>query len=325
MKTTDIENGVIEKGTTMKKGAAKYIVGGSIVALGIILVTIAVCIDGWQLFTSFPEVNIGPWGVHVVYNDNNYEYFNGGTQIMESNEVKNINIDVEYGEVVIQRGDSDKIDIKTFNILEERFKWAVEGDTLKVKYKKGFSLFSFGLFSKNNKIVITLPEGAVYDNVEIDNGTGSMRISDFEAKEIDIDNGVGELKLENVTGEKKVTLKTGTGSVSIDTMTCGDLKIESGVGEVSAKNVKCGDIKASSGVGEFRFEGEINGDADIDNGLGEIRMKLSGNSSDYGFKVDSGIGNVRVNGNTPVQTSNAKYSFKVSTGIGEVRIDFEED
>lgn len=322
MKRTETDYYVVQnENSTAKRGAAKYIVGGSIVALGLILVTIAVCMDGWRLFTNFPQVTISPSGVHVFY-DNEEDYSSGGTTIMESNEIRNIDVDVEYGEVIIQRGNVDKIDIKTTNIIEDRFKCTTDGDTLKVRYKKLFSFFNFTPW-KNNKIVITLPENAEYDRLDVDNGAGAMRISGLEVKDVDIDNGAGELKLENLTVENKVTLKTGAGAVSIDTMSCDDLKIDSGVGEVAAINVKCGDIKTSSGIGEFRFEGEINGDADIDNGVGEIKMNLTGNSSDYSFKVDSGIGQVRVNGNTPVQTSGAKYTFKVSTGIGEVRIDFK--
>ena len=52
-------------------------------------------------------------------------------------------------------------------------------------------------------------------------------------------------------------------------------------------------------------------------------MTVYGKSSDYGFDVDSGIGQVRVNGNTPVNGS-GKYNFKVQTGVGEVRIDFKD-
>lgn len=304
----------------MKKGAVKYIVGGSIVAAGVVLVTTAVCIDGWRLFAEFPEVVINPAGVHVYYGDGDYKYENGGAT-MENDNVKNIQIDIEYGTVTVQRGDVDKIDVQTNNVIADRFKSEVVGDTLSIRYKRGFSFFSFK--PKNNQITITLPRDSVYDDVKITNGAGSMLISDFAAQEIDIDNGAGELKLENVSADSKLEIETGAGAVRIDTASCGRLKIDSGVGEVNATDVKCGEIKTDCGVGSFRFSGEINGDADISNGCGEIKMTIHGNSSDYGFDVDSGIGKVRVNGNTPVQTDNAKYRFKVSTGIGEVNINFE--
>lgn len=325
MKKTEYENVSIQKGgNTVKKGAAKYIVGGLIVAAGLVLVIIAVCIDGWRLFTNFPEVTINPMGVSVFYNDYDYEFESGGTKIMETSEIKNVKIDIDYGKIVIQRGNVEEIDIQTKNIIADRFKYEVKGDTLNIKYKKGFSLFAFNFGSRNQEITITFPESSVYDNVKINNGAGDMRISDFAALEIDIDNGVGKLSLEDVVADKELDVETGTGEIAINKLSCGKLKIESGVGAVDASEVKCGDIKTESGVGSFKFSGEINGDAEISNGCGEIRMTVYGNSSDYSFNVDSGIGQVKVNGNTPVQTSGGKYKFKVDTGIGEVRIDFED-
>ncbi|MDE7280455.1 MAG: hypothetical protein K2N36_01775 [Ruminiclostridium sp.] len=53
-------------------------------------------------------------------------------------------------------------------------------------------------------------------------------------------------------------------------------------------------------------------------------MTVYGKSSDYNFDVDSGIGNVRVNGNTPISNTGGKYKFSIDTGIGEVRVDFKE-
>ncbi|MCM1053969.1 MAG: DUF4097 domain-containing protein [Bacteroides sp.] len=312
----------------MKKGAAKYIVGGSIVAAGLVLVTTAVCIDGWRLFTNFPEVTINPTGVHVFYGGNDYEYASGeyaigGTDIMETSEIKNVKIDIGHGKVVVKRGNVDKIDIQTKNIVADQFKYEVKGDTLTIKYKKGFTFFSFDM-SGNDEITVIFPEDAVYDDMEIDNGAGNMLISDIAAREMDIDNGAGELSLKNVVVDGELDMDTGAGAIKIDTLSCGNLEIESGVGEVNASNVKCGSIKSDSGIGSFSFSGEINGDAYIQNGVGEVKMNVYGSSADYSFKVDSGIGQVKINGNAPVQTSGGKYTFKVSSGVGEVRIDFTD-
>ena len=105
MKKMEYGNVVIQKeGNTIKKGAVKYIVGGCIVAAGLILVIIAVCIDGWRLFTNFPEVTINSTGVSVFYNDYDYKFESGGTKIMETSEIKNIKKDIDYGKVIIQRG-----------------------------------------------------------------------------------------------------------------------------------------------------------------------------------------------------------------------------
>ncbi len=74
----------------MRKGALKYVIGGSTVLLGIILVTVAVCIDGWKLFTHFPSIQVDFRGVHVEYDDN---ISNENGETVMNSEVKNINID----------------------------------------------------------------------------------------------------------------------------------------------------------------------------------------------------------------------------------------
>ncbi len=303
----------------MRKGTLKYVIGGSTVLLGIILVTVAVCIDGWKLFTHFPSIQVDFRGVHVEYDDN---ISNEKGETVMNSEVKNINIDVDYGMVNIRRGNVDQIDIRTRNIIESKFRYELNGDTLYVKYKRGFTMFSFGN-SMNAEINVTFPENAEYDNVFVHNGAGAMYLYDLKAGEIKIDNGAGEMKMENVTSDGEIKMNTGAGAIKLENVSCGELKIDSGVGEVNASNMVCNELTAKSGIGAFTYKGEINGDADIDNGCGEVKMTVYGKSSDYGFDVDSGIGQVRVNGNTPVNGS-GKYNFKVQTGVGEVRIDFKD-
>ncbi len=308
----------------MKKGALKYIIGGSIVVVGLIMVITAVCIDGWNLVTQFPTVQIDYDGVHVEYGsywyDDNIINENGET-VMDS-EVRNINIDIDYGMVNIERGNTDKIDIHTKNIIENKFRYEVKGDTLYVKYKRGFTLFSFGN-NLRTEINITFPENAEYDNIYLHNGAGAMYLYDLKIGDIIIDNGAGEMKMEDINSDGKIKMHTGAGAIKLENVTCERFEIDSGVGAVDASRVVCDGLSAKSGVGSFTYDGEINGDADIDNGCGEVKMTVYGMSSDYGFDVDSGVGQVRVNGNTPVN-SNGKYNFKVHTGVGEVRIDFKD-
>ncbi len=308
----------------MRKGVLKYVIGGSTVLLGIILVTVAVCIDGWKLFAHFPTVQVDSGGVHVDYGDdrnNDYTVNESGGTVMEG-EVKNINIDIDYGTINIKRDDVDQIDIHTKNIIESKFRYEVKGDTLYVKYKRGFTMFSFGNNSRT-EINITFPQNAEYDNIFVQNGAGAMYLYDLKADGFEIENGAGEMKMENVVSEGKIRMNTGAGAIKLDNVSCGELRIDSGVGEVNASDMVCNELTAHSGIGAFTYKGEINGDADIDNGCGEVKMTVYGKSSDYGFDVDSGIGQVRVNGNTPVNGS-GKYNFKVKTGVGEVRIDFKD-
>ena len=303
----------------MKKGTKKYIVGGCLVGTGIILIIIACCIGGFSMLRDFGGVMIDFDGVHFY--DENEKFQTKGENVMVNGNIKKLDMEIEYGEVIIKTGNVTDVEISTKNIIEKRFSYVVDGDTLKIRYKGGFSFFTW---KSDAHIYVTLPEGTKFEESNIENGAGRMEISDFLSDTIKIDNGAGELCMENVNADTKLEIKSGAGSVRLDNVSCGVLDVDSGVGEVRAEEVVCSGIKLNNGMGAVYYTGEINGKADIDNGVGEVRMTIYGISSDYNFDVDNGIGQVRINGNAPVNTTGGKYDFKIDTGIGEVRIDVKE-
>lgn len=304
----------------MKKGTVKYVVGGSLVAFGLFLVIISVCLGGWDMLRDFGGVNIDWDGVHYYYNKE--ENLQSGVTKMDTTNVKNLDIDVDYGELIIKTADVEGIEINTKNITEKRFDCKLKGDTLKITYGGGFAFFTW---RANSVITITVPSEMEFDKAEIENGAGSSRVEGISAKEMKIENGAGELKFTDIKIDDTLKMENGAGAVIMDNVNCGSLKISSGVGEITAKDTVCGGINIDNGIGAFSYSGEINGNAKIDNGIGEVRMNIKGNPSDYSFKVDSGIGQVKVNGSTPIQYeyNGAKYTFDVDTGIGEVKINFE--
>lgn len=304
----------------MKKGAVKYIVGGCMVGFGILLIVIACAFGGWKSLMNFGGITVDWNGFHFHNTNSEEHYITGVNGIMEKEDIKNINIDVDYGKLTVKTDDIDEIRIDTKNIVTDRFKYEQEGDTLKIKYGGGFSFFTF---KSNSEITVTFPKNMTFEKTVIKNGAGKTDVLDIISKEIDIDNGAGELILTNITAENGLTIDNGAGEIKVENVKCGKMEFKGGVGEISVNDAYCTGLKAKNGVGAFEFKGEIEGDADIDNGIGEVRMTVLGNSSDFSFDVDSGIGNVRVNGNTPVLNTQGKYKFNIDTGVGEVRINFE--
>ena len=289
----------------MPKGAIKYIVGGSLVLLGIIFMVLAVCIGGAGVFYnglhldwSNNDVYIDWNGIHFYPND--YETGVDGEMINPEN-IKNLRVNFDYGEMVIKTGDVDDIMIEAQNVNQNRFKYKVNGDTLEIGYDSGWSISFFGIHAlSNSRIEITVPEAMTFEKVEIQNGAGKMTVDGITADRLDIENGAGEMRMDGVT----VT---------------GKLDIDGGVGAITINRTVCGGIDADIGVGELRYTGEINGNGSIDSGIGSVYMTLYGDRSDYDFKTDSGIGQVT----TPGSNSGAKYTFNISSGIGEVKITME--
>ena len=292
----------------MPKGAIKYIVGGSMVLLGIIFLVIAFLIGGAAVFTnglnlefSNNDVYLDWSGLHIY--PNNYQSGLSGA-IYDMENIKNLNVDFDYGEMTLKKGDVDEIKVYADNIITERFQYEVKGDTLNIKYDRGVTVsFLFGGFAASSatKIEIIFPETMTFDKVDINNGAGKMTLEGITADKLSVDNGAGEMIMNGVT-------------------VSGKLDIDGGVGAITVTDVVCGSIDADIGVGELRFTGEVNGNGRIDSGVGAVYMTLYGDRDDYDFRVDSGIGQVT----TPGANSGAKYTFNVSSGIGEVRITMEQ-
>ena len=288
----------------MPKGAIKYIVGGSLVLLGIIFMVVAFCIGGPSVYTN---------GVHFELENNNIYLDWSGLHIYPKNyqsgvegemmiydDIKNLKVDFDYGEMIIKTGDVDDIKVDAHNVITERFQYEENGDTLRIKYDRGFNISFFGGFSPDTKIEITFPKSMTFEDVDINNGAGKMTIEDITADKLTVENGAGEMIINNVT----VT---------------GRLDIDGGVGAITVNDTVCGSIDADIGVGQLTFTGEVNGDGIIDSGIGAVYMTLYGNRDDYDFKTDNGIGKIT----TPGSNSGAKYTFRVSSGIGEVKITME--
>ncbi len=302
----------------MKKENIKYVVGGSMVGFGILLVIISVCIGGWGMLKDFHGITIDWDGVHYYYGGEEQTY--SGVNNMDKTQVKNLDFDIDYGDLIVKTADVQEIEIKTKDVTEKRFNYKIDGDTLEVTHGGGFAFFTW---RANSVITITLPKDMEFDKAEFRGGAGRTEITGITAKEIKLENGAGELFFTDIKADNKLDIENGAGTAKINNVSCGVLKISGGVGEIIAKDTVCTNIDIDNGIGTFEYAGEINGNAKINNGIGEIKMKLKGDSSEYGFDVESGIGQVKVNGNSPIHYENAKYDFDVSTGIGEVRINFE--
>ena len=307
----------------MKKGALKYIIGGSITALGISMVIISLSIDKLGIYNSLRERESLSGSDSISVSVLEMEDLNN---IFIENDIKKVDINISYGTVNISRGsvDTDGIAINTKNIVQNKFKYEIKGNTLYVKYTDGLKLFGGLTGRAGTEINVTFPKNAKYDDIYISNGAGVINFYDLEAEDITIDNGAGEMKMKNISVNGKIKINTGAGIVKLESTACKKLEIDSGVGAVDADNVVCKGLDADIGVGGLTYEGEINGDAEIDNAVGEVKMTLYGNASDYGFDVDSaGVGKVKVDGST-VFNKKGKHKFEIDTGIGEVKINFKD-
>lgn len=102
---------------------------------------------------------------------------------------------------------------------------------------------------------------------------------------LDVDDGSGEIKIENIVGE--ITIEDGSGDIEVH-HTAGNVEIDDGSGEIEVAAVD-GNIMVDDGSGDILIK-DITGDVDIDDGSGDLIVRrIDGN-----VVVDDGSGYVRI-------------------------------
>jgi hypothetical protein len=109
----------------------------------------------------------------------------------------------------------------------------------------------FGFFSSRLDFAVTLPAGLP---VEIDDGSGWLKVSNTGATSID--DGSGSIEVRNVRGP--LVIHDGSGAIEIDTVT-GNVNVEDDSGELAIRNVTGGvEIEDGSGaISVARVEGSL--------------------------------------------------------------------
>ena len=233
-------------------------------------------------------------------------------------DVKSIDLQVSYGQVIIQEGDTFSIDAA--HIEENSLESYVTDGTWYIKedpYTNGnvFGInISFGNIGRwnrqyNPKIVVTVPEGFQAETYNIDVGAGDVQIDSINAKEGDISVDAGKLTVDHVKIDNESKYSVGAGKMEL--------------GDVELKNVSL-----DCGVGEITVSGVMLGDNDISCDVGHIELSLKGDSKDYSYDVSSDIGDVSIDGkryHNEIQTvdNETGNSLNLDCGIGKITVDFQ--
>lgn len=221
-------------------------------------------------------------------------------QTLEINQnVDTLDIDVQGVNLVIKEGKELKIEtnnkyIKTNQVNNE----------LKIK-EKDHNLLN----RKNNtQLIIYLPHNQIFEEVKIDTGFGTVTIETLKTHKLKLDLGAGTTEINNVY-------------VSNET------EINGGVGEIIISNGIINNLDLDMGVGDLDLTTKLNGTNKIDAGVGNIDLNLMGTTNDYKIKVDTAIGEVKLNDNKMVdgqQYGNGNNLIDIDGGAGNININIKK-
>lgn len=207
------------------------------------------------------------------------------------NEVINrMDIDIKGADVSIIYGSEFKIETNIKDVSR-----SVKSGVLKVKdNSRGYN--------KDKKMVITIPESNVFENVKISLGRGVSTIESINAKEVDFEIGAGKVVLNNLNITNKAEFECGAGKLEINNSRINNLKLDMGAGEVSVSGVL-------TGISEF------------DAGVGKLSIDLLDSIDNYSFTIDKGIGSIKLNNEdvgSDVTIGNGVNTIDIDGGIGEI-------
>lgn len=219
--------------------------------------------------------------------------------------VESLDIDSKYGKLSIKPGDQFRVEATN---VSDKFRAKVNNGTLIVdELDFKFLWFDFGkTIRRNARVTIYVPEN-------------------FNAKRIEIDNGAGEVIVENLSTDVLI-VNAGVGEITGHNISARTVKASGGVGDIKFTDVNFTDVEFDSGVGDVRLDGIITGDSEFDCGIGNVEIVINGSREDYNLDIDSGIGSIKINGSKI--SSNYKDNYKsdhsisINGGIGSVEINF---
>ena len=274
----------------------------SLAGAGIVLCIVALCL-GFS-FSEFEKTYPNGIGIirknYISYDDTWFDDDDDdeadNTEDIVSEEtfsnIENLKLDIGACEVQIKTGTDDKICIndsrmKTENSVQKKL--SDDGKTLEITTRMRSSFKNMN--RAKGTLVIYLPEGYRFDEVEMEYGAANAEIDELNAK---------------------------------------SLKIKSGASGCSVKNADVEELEVEAGAGSVDFSGTVKQDTEIECGAGSVTLDLEGTEDSYNYELDSSAGSIQIGddqeyGGLSTEKSidnGRKRTIEISNGAGSVEIRF---
>lgn len=233
-------------------------------------------------------------------------------QTFQNADIRSLNVDIDAGSLdILDSWDDDiHVNVKARNVT---VRVNDDGGTLEIK---GDSTKHWW-FARRQKceIKLYLPENKEWTEADFELGAGSLtsELSELNVRNLDITVGAGEAVISHdIHVQQKASLEVDAGQITM--------------GNIAAEKVS-----VNVGVGEIGVTADVGEKLSADCGVGELDLKLTGSMTDYNYKVDCGLGEVRIGTETMTSLGNDRHinhhaakDVEIDCGVGTVSVSFEE-
>jgi DUF4097 and DUF4098 domain-containing protein YvlB len=250
----------------------------------------------------------------------------------EFEDVKSLEISNYSGKIYVQPGEVDKIIVEAKKVPESFIAEVTNQKTLVVEdHNQGDFAFLFWIFDsideeEEMKITITLPKEIFFEEVEFDNGSGTMELTGVHANDFCLDGGSGNIIVSDISANN-TEITTGSGDLELENVNLSDGEIKTGSGSARILNSIFSEVNIETGSGSLSFNGFLSGETDIDGGSGDLIVEVTDDLDNYDLRLNSGSGGIYVNGDKrddeDIRNKTAVNQLTIKGGSGKVTLDFE--
>ncbi|MGG2014602.1 DUF4097 family beta strand repeat-containing protein [Bacillus sp. S10(2024)] len=224
----------------------------------------------------------------------------------KNEQIKNIHVDIDVGDVVIEKGKTDLFAIRYSGNQEKRKLDVNEnGEVLQVEVKTNkkhifdFSFLSFDL--KDESLTVIVPE-RIYNKIEAETAAGTIHVQNIQGEDISVHSAAGDVEMKEMKAQN-VNVSSSAGKVVLH-------KVE---GKVRA-DAAAGSVEITQHNPEYSVEAE--------SAAGDVSIQLQGMPKDAVVKGSSNAGKVQIFGkeNKEITLGNGKVQIKGETAAGSVKI-----
>lgn len=161
-------------------------------------------------------------------------------------------------------------------------------------------------YHDNGELIIYVPSTMKFDAVSLSTGAGDVTIDSLSAKELFLELGAGKVSINKLIVSDKTKINGGAGAMTITSSDVSNLDLNIGVGSVAMTS-------------------SVKGNSKIDSGVGQIDLNLIGTTDDYRIYLKKGLGSSTIDGKN--MSDNSSYGagnnlIDIDGGVGNINVNF---
>jgi hypothetical protein len=217
-----------------------------------------------------------------------------------TDEIRSLDIELAAADFKIVVGEELKVEtnLKYFSISCDGDVWVMR-DKTKGSFRRDDAM--------NAMFTLYVPEGTVFDRVNMKTGAAKMTVETLSANAVNIELGAGDAHFEQLNASSKIEINGGAGEFTVSDGTLNNLTVDFGTGRL--------DLTAA-----------LRGENELSFGLGEANITLIGGMDDYTVDIEKDIGSITVDGN-PVNDfgcSGGENRVEINGGVGAISLNFKD-